>query len=135
MNLRLRKLLRKIINHFGVYRLYFTRGYGLYFALILTIINTSILFYNFIVIKVPFLLNIFGQFWVFTTLFVMLLIPAGVIIGYLDYKRGPYRQEQLEIKKRSPVWKEVFEDFEQLKKELRELKEEIRSLRSDERAK
>jgi len=128
MNIKTRKILRKSIDRFGVYRLYFMRGYGLYFAIVLTLVNTSLIVYNFLIIKIPPLLNLFAHFWVFALAFLLGLIPFATIIGFFDFKRGTYRKEQLRVMELNPIWDIVFKRFDKTDKELQELKEQVKTL-------
>lgn len=52
----------------------------------------------------------------------------ATIFGYLDFKKGTYRAEQLLSREISPIWKEVFDKLEKLEKENQELLIEIKKL-------
>ena len=129
--MKIRKVARKMFDGLGKYRLFFARGYQIYFAIFLTLFNTSVLAYNFVIIKVPFLSNIIKSFWIFTMIFLIVLISFSIIMGKFDFKRGTYRKETEVVAKYNPIWQKVYADFDYIKKALGELKEEMDELKGE----
>jgi hypothetical protein len=60
--------------------------------------------YNLELIKIPLLQKIFPSIWLFGLIFLLFLIPFAILIGYLDYKKGTFKEEHLAALKLSPAW-------------------------------
>ncbi len=105
---------RKILTKIGIFRTYFMRGYSVYFAFPIGLVSTSLIVYNFLIVKIPFLLKIFSHYWLFFLIYSITLIPLSILIGKIDYKKGIYRHEQDEIVKHSPQWSKLFKKLDDM---------------------
>jgi len=112
--------MKKSINIFGKYRLYFLRGYSQYFALLISIYSHGLIIYNFSIGSISFLSWI-NRFIYFFMVFVTLLLLLSIIIGSFDYRKGSFNEEQKTFGKHSPLWSELFERLERIEKRIEEL--------------
>ena len=119
----MKNFLRKTIDKFGEYRLYFLRGYTQYFALLISLFSHGLIIYN-LLIKNIFFLSFFERFSIFFISFITLLFPLSIFIGKFDYKRGSYNKEQETLYKNSPQWVRLFEEIKDLKNEISTLKQQ-----------
>ena len=124
----IKTILRKFFDGFGKYRIYFTRGYSTYFGLFLTLFNTSVLAYNFVIINTPFLYFLFGRFWIFTLVFVVVLVSFGTLLGRFDFKRGSYKKEVLVVAEVNPIWQRVFKSLDSINEQLGSIEERLKKL-------
>jgi hypothetical protein len=60
-------------------------------------------------------------------LFLVIYIPLASIVGYFDMRKGTYRVEQQMAKELSPIWKEVFERLDKLKRDQDEIINKLNS--------
>jgi len=69
------------------YWTYFRRGHSIYLAFWLSFANFITIQYNLLVKNVVFLRDIFTHLTYFAIAFLLLYIPAAMIIGWYDYRR------------------------------------------------
>jgi hypothetical protein len=50
-------------------------------------------------------------------LFVVFYVPLAIIVGYFDLQKGIFCVEQKIAKELSPIWNEVFERLDEIKKD------------------
>jgi len=113
----MKKFLRNTLNGIGKYKLYFLRGYQGYFALFLSVINSTIIIYKLLLEDFSILPTWF-RYSYFAIMFLSLLIIIGIIVGKFDMKRGTFNQEQETFAEHSPIWQRIFKDLEQIKEKL-----------------
>jgi len=64
----------------------FRNGHSVYLAFVLTFVNFILISYNFAIERVPFLNSVFGSLTVFTLVFIVVYVPAAMLIGYWHRK-------------------------------------------------
>lgn len=110
----LRKL-RKFVDKASLVRFYFLRGYQVYLAFPLTLINTSLIVYNFLIKKLPIEIGYIQ----FVSLFLFILAPLGFVVGYLDCRKGLYQREMEEAFKINPVYKNIMKGLNRIEKKIK----------------
>jgi len=69
------------------YWTYFRRGHNIYLVFLLSFANFITIQYNLLVKNVAFLRDIFTHLTYFAIAFLLLYIPAAILIGWYDYRR------------------------------------------------
>ncbi len=77
--------------------MYFRTGWSMYFAFILSAVNTLTVTYYLAVEKIPFLTDIFPTFLHYVIIFVTIGVPILIITGYLHFKRTTARKAEVDI--------------------------------------
>lgn len=70
----------------------FRNGHSIYLVFILTFVNFILITYNFAVEKVSFLSGVFDSLALFAAVFIVIYIPAAILIGYW-HRRNQYSVE------------------------------------------
>lgn len=122
--MKIRKIARTTLDLIGQYKLYFLRGYQGYFALILSVVNTSAIMYYLIIDNLTAIPD-WIRYSTFSAIFIILLLFGGIIVGRFDMRRGTFRREQEELGKRSPLWSRVFKQLDRIEKRLDEIERRI----------
>ena len=68
---------------------YFRQGWGMYFAFVLSAINTLTVTYYLAIDKAPVLKEIFPSFMFYMIFAISIGIPLLIAIGYIHYKKSP----------------------------------------------
>ena len=76
---------------------YFRTGWSMYFAFVLSAVNTLTVTYYLAVEKVPFLVEIFPTFVHYVLIFVAIGVPILVSTGYAHFKRTSARKAEVDI--------------------------------------
>ena len=76
---------------------YFRTGWSMYFAFVLSAVNTLTVTYYLAVEKVPFLVEIFPSFLHYVLIFVAIGVPILVTTGYAHFKRTSARKAEVDI--------------------------------------
>jgi hypothetical protein len=76
---------------------YFRTGWSMYFAFILSAINTLTVTYYLAVEKVPVLVEIFPSFLHYVVIFIGFGFPILVATGYAHYKKTSARKAEVDI--------------------------------------
>ena len=76
---------------------YFRTGWSMYFAFVLSAVNTLTVTYYLAVEKVPFLVEIFPTFVHYVLIFVAIGVPILVSTGYAHFKRTAARKAEVDI--------------------------------------
>jgi len=76
---------------------YFRTGWSMYFAFILSAVNTLTVTYYLAVEKVPVLVEIFPSFLHYVVIFVAIGVPILVSTGYAHFKRTSARKAEVDI--------------------------------------
>ena len=76
---------------------YFRTGWSMYFAFILSAINTLTVTYYLAVEKIPTLAEIFPSFLHYIVIFVAVGVPILVTTGYAHYKKTSARKAEVDI--------------------------------------
>ncbi len=59
----------------------FRQGHGVYLIFMLTFANFILIFHRLLIERVEFLNEIFSELWIFILVFIIVYIPAAIIIG------------------------------------------------------
>ncbi|MFX1512972.1 MAG: hypothetical protein ACFFCQ_10325 [Promethearchaeota archaeon] len=110
-----KRFLRKKIDRGARLRQYFLRGHASWFALAFSLINFTLITYNFSFKNLYFVPDILKRFSIYFVLFIVSYFPIAAIVGYLDFKKGTYRAEQELTREISPVWSALFQEIEEIK--------------------
>jgi len=113
----MRKFLRNILDGIGKNKLFFLRGYQGYFALLLSMVNTTIIIYK-LLLEDFSILPSWIRYSYFAIFFMTLLIFVSILIGRFDMKKGTFNKEQEEFANHSPIWKRIFKDLDEIKEKL-----------------
>lgn len=70
----------------------FRNGHSIYLVFVLTFVNFILITYNLAIERISFLSNIFDSLSVFTLVFVVIYVPAAMLIGYW-HRRNQYSVE------------------------------------------
>lgn len=122
------KIARRFFDILGEYRLYFSRGYSFYFAIFLTLFNTSVIAYEFVVKDSPFMSSIFTRQVTFVSAFLVVLVSSSTALGKFDYMRGTYKSETETVMKYNPIWQKVFKILTRQDKKLDNIIERFEKL-------
>ena len=76
---------------------YFRTGWSMYFAFVLSAINTLTVTYYLAVEKIPILVEIFPSFLHYIIIFVAAGVPILVTTGYAHFKRTTARKAEVDI--------------------------------------
>jgi hypothetical protein len=76
---------------------YFRTGWSMYFAFILSAVNTLTVTYYLAVEKVPVLVEIFPTFLHYVVIFIAIGIPLLITTGYAHFKRTSARKAEVDI--------------------------------------
>jgi len=126
-----KKTLRLMIDRVARLRQYFLRGHSNWFALAFSLINFTLIFYNLLFKNLFFIPEIFKSYSIFFIIFGISYFPTAAIIGWLDFKKGTYKEEQRLSLEISPIWQEVFKKLNNLEEVNKELLSEIQRLKND----
>ena len=101
---------------------YFRNGYGIYLSLPLTLVSFTTTVYYLAIQNVPFLKGIFPSFVLFGVVLTLFIYPAGVLIGWIHFKKMRFYRIEQEIQVESnpysqdrlapvmiPMWKMMVE--------------------------
>ncbi|MHA2248797.1 MAG: hypothetical protein ACXAD7_00480 [Candidatus Kariarchaeaceae archaeon] len=111
-------------------RTYFLRGHSNWFAYVFSLLNfVTISFYllieNLTVIPDSFRLRHY------ILIFVLFYAPLAITVGYYDMKKGTYRVEAKIAKELSPIWKDLFDQLDELKTGQKQIYEELQIKRNE----
>lgn len=115
---------RKGLDRLGRYRQYFLAGHGRWFVTIMGLSTFSLIFYNFMWINLGFVPDTLKNEFLFLMLFFSFYFPFATIFGYLDLTRGTFKAETNVSLEVNPIWKRLFLELTEIKKDLEELKKE-----------
>ncbi|MHA2295351.1 MAG: hypothetical protein ACXAEU_21935 [Candidatus Hodarchaeales archaeon] len=119
----------KIIDKISRYKQYFLRGHVGWFALTFSLIQFTVIVYELVLRNLWFIQETpLNHYTIFLVIFVVIYLPTAVVVGFYDYRRGTYKAEQELSKELSPIWRDVFKEFRELKEENRHLNERIESI-------
>ena len=122
----------KVIDKISRYKQYFLRGHAGWFALTFSLIQFTVIVYELVLRNLFFLQDTpLNRYSFFLIGFVIIYLPVATIVGFLDFRRGTYRAEQELSKELSPIWREVFKEFREMKEENKRLHEKVDKLSSE----
>ncbi|OYT51129.1 hypothetical protein B6U66_04490 [Candidatus Bathyarchaeota archaeon ex4484_135] len=89
------------------YWTYFRRGHNIYLVFLLSFANFIAIQYKLIIENMAILKDIFTHLSVFAAVFVLVYVPAAIIIGWLDYRRLAVPVDMTITAKASPWVKDL----------------------------
>ena len=93
----------KLKERLSRYWAYFRRGHSIYLAFWLSFANFITIQYRLLVENIAFLKGIFAHLTYFAITFLLLYIPAAVLIGWYDFRRFAMPVE-LTLRARTNPW-------------------------------
>lgn len=80
----------------------FRNGHSIYLAFVLTFVNFILITFNFAIERLTFLEGVFNL-WSFTILFIIVYVPAAMLIGYW-HRRNQYSVENEALLQENWIW-------------------------------
>ena len=80
----------------------FRQGHSIYLIFALTFINFILISYRLLIEKITFLQEIIPDLWMFAILFLIVYVPAAILIGYW-HRKTQLRVETTMIQQQNPV--------------------------------
>jgi len=117
---RVKRILRKLFDTLSVVRFYFVRGHGIYLAMPLSLLNCSLLVYNFLIKKMVVRPAILDNYISFVFLFLLVFVPLAYFLGLFDYHKGMYQREQEETIKLNPIYKTMYSKLDTIIEQTKE---------------
>lgn len=105
---------RSLLALFGIFRLYLMRGHAMYFALPITMLNASLIIYNFLVKNLSWLPDKYKSYPLFLCAFIIILVPLAVVVGRLDYRSKIFKAETNRLSLHSPVWQRTWNKLDKI---------------------
>ena len=106
----------------------FRTGHSTYLIFMLTFVNFVLISYRLLIEKVPVFQQIVPELWIFALLFLVIYVPAAIIIGYW-HRRTQLKVENTITMQQNPFYAKLFRML--IDVELGNLtKEEIEKYRS-----
>ena len=85
----------------------FRIGHSTYLIFILTFVNFVLIAYRLLIEKISFFKELVPELWIFTLLFLVLYIPAAIIIGYW-HRHTQLKVEQNINMQQNPFFAKLF---------------------------
>ena len=115
-------LLKRLIKVVGSIRYYFIQGHAVYFCYPLSILNFTLIFYNFLIKDLSFIPPQYNNFFIFAVVFISIFVPVCATAGYYDCKKGLWYEEQKKAFTVHPVWSELFKQLKNIQQDIDKLK-------------
>ena len=80
----------------------FRQGHSIYLVFALTFINFILISYRLLIEKITFLQEIIPDLWMFAIVFLIVYVPAAILIGYW-HRKTQLRVETTMIQQQNPV--------------------------------
>ena len=80
----------------------FRQGHSIYLVFALTFINFILISYRLLIEKITFLQEILPDLWMFAIVFLIVYVPAAILIGYW-HRKTQLRVETTMIQQQNPV--------------------------------
>jgi|TARA_B110000495_G_C22820592_1_gene478999 amino acid permease len=85
----------------------FRQGHGMYLVFAMSFVNFVLIFYRLLIEQIDFLGDFFSNLWVFVIIFLVVYIPAAVLIGNW-HRKTQMRIEHEQSMKQSPLMAKNF---------------------------
>jgi uncharacterized protein YneF (UPF0154 family) len=85
----------------------FRQGHGVYLIFALTFINFILIAYRLLIERITTFKEIFPELWIFATLFILIYIPAAILIGFW-HRKTQLRVETTLIQQQNPLMAKMF---------------------------
>ena len=110
-----------IMVFLGKLRFYWQRGYST-IAIFMSMFNFTILLYNFILKDSSLIPEKYNNFWICSGGLITVAIPLVILLGWKDFRKGTWRQEQIHAAENSPIWTKNFRIIERIEKKVDEMR-------------
>ncbi len=120
-------MLRKILDHVGRLRQYFIAGHSRWFALVLSLMNFTLIFFNLLWVDLYFIPEELKDFLVFFLIFMTGYIPLSIIVGYFDLRKGTFWAETQIALEVNPVFVKLFLELSAIRNDLKQLEKKLSS--------
>ncbi len=113
----------------------FRNGHTLYLVFLMGFANFILIFHRLFIERIPFLEDVFSNLWVFAIFFVVVYVPAAVLVGFW-HKRTQMKVEMEVLMRQNPFFAKWFriiidilseksspEEVENLRKLLKSIEE------------
>ena len=85
----------------------FRQGHGIYLIFALTFINFILISYRLLIEKIAFFKGIIPELWIFAVLFLVIYIPAAILIG-VWHRKTQLRVEATIVAQANPLLAKMF---------------------------
>lgn len=85
----------------------FRQGHGVYLIFLLTFANFILIFHRLLIERIEFLNDIFTELWMFILIFVIIYIPAAIIIGAW-HRKTQLKVESDVIIRQNPLFAKIL---------------------------
>lgn len=107
-----------MMEQLGRYKQYFLRGHSQWFSLLLSLVNFTLIFYNFFFDKLSFIPDQLKSFPAFFVLFMFLYVPISSAVGLADLKRGTFKSENELMYQINPIWRDLKETLTRIERRI-----------------
>ena len=111
------------------------QGHGMYLVFAMSFVNFVLIFYRLLIEQIDFLGDLFSNLWIFVAVFLVIYIPAAILIGNW-HRKTQMRIEHEQSMKQSPLMAKNFRVLLDLlegkasKKEVEDLRKFLKSIES-----
>jgi len=119
---------REGLDKLGKYRQYFLAGHSRWFVFVMGLSNFSLIFYNFLWVKLTFVPDILKNEFVFLLIFFVTYIPVVTSFGRWDLMKGTFKAETNVSRVVNPIIKEQFERFDKIEAQNQRLLERFNEM-------
>ena len=111
----------------------FRQGHGMYLVFAMSFVNFVLIFYRLLIEQIDFLGDLFSNLWIFVAVFLVIYIPAAILIGNW-HRKTQMRIEHEQSMKQSPLMAKNFRVLLDLlegkasKKEVEDLRKFLKSI-------
>lgn len=85
----------------------FRQGHSVYLIFVLTFINFILIAYRLLIEKVAAFQQIVPELWIFALMFVLIYVPAAILIGYW-HRKTQLRVETTLVQQQNPILAKMF---------------------------
>ena len=111
---------RSVLWKLSTLRTYFLRAHNNWFAYAFSLLNFITISFYLLIDNLTAIPDSFRlRHYVF--LFVVIYAPLAIIVGYFDLRKGTFRVEQKLARDLSPIWNEVFDKLNEIRKDQKEI--------------
>lgn len=111
------------VRFLGEMRFYFVRGHTVYLSHPFSILNFTLICYNFLIKDWTFIPSQYNNFYLFALVFITLFIPLCIVLGVFDCKRGLLKSEYEKHIAINPIYIKLFKKLDDIEKMLKEKEE------------
>ena len=114
----------------------FRQGHGMYLVFAMSFVNFVLIFYRLLIEQIDFLGDLFSNLWIFVAVFLVIYIPAAILIGNW-HRKTQMRIEHEQSMKQSPLMAKNFRVLLDLlegkasTKEVEELRKFLKSIEDE----